>query len=81
MKNVKAGETITFNIINLVKRNSLFNYGMQPVIFSQVANRLKGTKWFRGGFDISYTKNNILRVSSENIWLIFKGKAQENKNV
>jgi len=34
---------------------------MQPVIFSQKHFREKNIKWYRGGYDITYKKNNILR--------------------
>ena len=34
---------------------------MQPVIFSQKKHSEDNIKWYRGGYNISYKKNNILR--------------------
>jgi len=45
-----------------LKPDSLFNEGMQPVVFSTMANNAHKKGWQRAGFDISYYKNNIARV-------------------
>jgi hypothetical protein len=41
-----------------MKDDSLFCYGMKPVIFSE---RRKDLGWYRGGFNITYEKNKIQR--------------------
>ncbi|VDP44158.1 unnamed protein product, partial [Soboliphyme baturini] len=47
----------TFNIINCVKTRSLYNFGMQPVVFS-VAEALNGRAgWVRSGRNIVYYRN------------------------
>lgn len=47
----------TFNVVNCLKTNSLFNYGMQPMIFS-VMDALDGRPgWVRSGNRICYFRN------------------------
>jgi len=39
-----------------------FNDGMKPVVFSTFDNETRGDGWKRTAYDISYFKNNIIRV-------------------
>ena len=55
--NLPKDTDITFNIINLTKCDSLFNYGMQPALFSKLNNKKTGQGWYRAGKDISYYRN------------------------
>ena len=64
ISNLPKDVDITFNIINLVKSDSLFNYGMQPAVFSKAANKKSGIGWHRAGKDVSYYKNEIRREHS-----------------
>eukprot|EP00051_Salpingoeca_urceolata_P014282 m.181520 g.181520 ORF g.181520 m.181520 type:complete len:1103 (-) comp18039_c2_seq4:67-3375(-) len=64
VSNTRANKPYRFNIINLLKKDSLYNYGMQPVVYSQRAEQEDGTGWTRAGSDVSYYKNE-LRVSTE----------------
>eukprot|EP00050_Salpingoeca_kvevrii_P022230 m.123174 g.123174 ORF g.123174 m.123174 type:complete len:1074 (-) comp9643_c0_seq2:139-3360(-) len=64
VSNMQKGRRYKFNIINLLKPDSLYNYGMQPVVYSEVA-AAKGTGWIRAGDDISYYRND-LRVPETN---------------
>ena len=57
--NTKKDHWARFNIINLSKPDSLFNYGMKVLVFSE-AEAQKG--WFRGGRDISYYKNCFAKI-------------------
>lgn len=54
---------MTFNIINLLKVDSSYNEGMKPWIYSKRQEEAIGTKWHRGGFDISYRKNATKKTS------------------
>ena len=36
VRNVQRNRTIRFSIVNLIKSDSLFNYGMKPTVFSKV---------------------------------------------
>lgn len=56
-----AGNWVKFNIVNFEKPNSLFCSGMKVVIYSLKANLEQGIGWFRGGEDISYTRNGLKR--------------------
>ena len=48
--NTSAGNVVKFNIVNFVKRASLFNHGMRPLVLSRKGEN----KWVRAGYDISY---------------------------
>ena len=52
---------VKFNIINMVKEDSLYNNGLKPIIFSQRNYQKTGKGWFRGGSNISYAKNDYKR--------------------
>ncbi|KAL4436239.1 hypothetical protein ABPG74_015830 [Tetrahymena malaccensis] len=65
VQGTQKNQIVRFNIINLMKNDSLFNYGMRPVVFSKKKNEQEQQGWFRGGFNISYFKNQILRESQE----------------
>jgi hypothetical protein len=58
-----AAGPIKFNIINLIKGDSLYNEGMQPAVWSQKKNRETGIKWFRDGTNISYKGNKWPRYT------------------
>ncbi|KAJ3050567.1 Cytosolic carboxypeptidase 2 [Rhizophlyctis rosea] len=47
-----------FNIINLMKPDSLYNYGMQPLMYSMHDAELNGIGWQRVGTDISYFRSS-----------------------
>ncbi|KAL0490549.1 cytosolic carboxypeptidase [Acrasis kona] len=63
VKNARKGIKYKFNIINLVKGDSLYNYGMKPLAYSEydASRNLRG--WYRSGVDICYYQNNIKRKS------------------
>jgi len=47
-----------FNIINMLKSDSLFNKGMMPLVYSTKEAEDKGVGWKREGFDICYYRNS-----------------------
>ena len=55
--NVIQGITYTFNLVNFRKTNSLYNYGMQPLLYSEEAARQTGVGWSRVGHGIGYYRN------------------------
>ncbi|KAL4487062.1 hypothetical protein ABPG72_001514 [Tetrahymena utriculariae] len=65
VQGTQKNQIVRFNLVNLMKNDSLFNYGMRPVVFSKKKNEQEQQGWFRGGFNISYFKNQILRESQE----------------
>jgi hypothetical protein len=60
--NTTANMKVTFNIINMAKPDSLYNYGMKVLIFSDFESRVNDKGWFRGGEKISYTENHFKMV-------------------
>lgn len=64
VKNRKVG-SFKFNIVNLIKPDSLYNEGMQPVVWSKTQNWTKGTEWFRSGYNISYFQNESQRHTTD----------------
>ncbi|KAK3735677.1 hypothetical protein QZH41_011997 [Actinostola sp. cb2023] len=57
VENMVCGVTYKFNIVNLLKRDSLYNYGMKPLLYSQKLADHDQTGWKRAGHSISYSKN------------------------
>uniref|UniRef100_W5K071 Cytosolic carboxypeptidase 2 n=1 Tax=Astyanax mexicanus TaxID=7994 RepID=W5K071_ASTMX len=57
VRNMKAGVTYRFTIINLMKSSSLYEAGMRPLLYSELAAWLKGEGWCRDGSNIRYYRN------------------------
>lgn len=56
--NPPKNKTLTLNIVNFRKTDSLFNYGLMPCIYSMQEFKKSKKGWHRGGKAISYFKNN-----------------------
>lgn len=63
--------SITFNIVNLSKKDFLFQAGMKPAIFSKGEFERTGNKWQRGGTNIFFTSNGKKRDGIETYTLKF----------
>ncbi len=50
--------------MNHNKSDAMFNYGMKVTIYSEKKAEELQVGWYRGGTDISYSKNTIRRDSS-----------------
>ena len=61
IKNPQRGKSYKFNIINMAKPDSLYNMGMQPLVYSVNKAKRQGTGWVRRGRDICYFQNNRRR--------------------
>lgn len=61
VSNTFKGHSVKFNMVNLAKPDSLYNYGMKVLCFSEKKRHNEGIEWFRDGTDISYYKNNFKR--------------------
>ncbi|XP_040894106.1 cytosolic carboxypeptidase 2 [Toxotes jaculatrix] len=57
VRNMKAGVTYRFTIINLMKSSSLYSLGMKPLLYSERAAEEKGVGWQRIGSNIRYYRN------------------------
>ena len=62
--NTRAGKTYRFNIINMMKPDSLYNHGMRPVVYSEIEAKRSGKGWTRGGADICYYQNSMKRKNA-----------------
>ena len=60
----KGRVTYKFNIVNLCKPDSMYNRGMQPVVYSCQDAENCGQGWRRHGYDVSYYPNQYSRVDS-----------------
>ncbi|XP_020894441.1 cytosolic carboxypeptidase 2, partial [Exaiptasia diaphana] len=61
VRNTKAAITYRFHIMNFIKSNSLYNDGMQPLMYSEMDAYKNKTGWVRTGINIKYYKNEIRR--------------------
>ena len=61
VSNTRRGVPVKFNVVNLVKGDSLYIDGMRPLVFSERANAGEGRGWERAGEDVCYYQNNIRR--------------------
>lgn len=57
ISNIPANTKIKFNIVNMLKSDSLFNYGMQPCVHSAQAEKKMGQGWVRSGTGVKYFRN------------------------
>ncbi|KAE8296468.1 Cytosolic carboxypeptidase 2 [Larimichthys crocea] len=57
VRNMKAGVTYRFTIINLMKSSSLYSYGMRPLLYSEKAAKEQSAGWQRTGSNIRYYRN------------------------
>ncbi|KAJ9508020.1 hypothetical protein QJQ45_021355, partial [Haematococcus lacustris] len=65
LSNTRAGAHYKLNLINLVKDDSLYQEGMQPLVHSAAAQRDSGRGWHRAGHHIAYYRNRIKRSKSK----------------
>lgn len=58
VRNMKAGVTYRFTIINLMKHSSLYSQGMRPLLYSEKAAKDRCVGWQRTGSNIKYYRSN-----------------------
>jgi hypothetical protein len=64
VSNVRANKQYRFNIINLMKPDSLYNHGMRPLLYSDADAKKYGKGWQRHGNDVCYYQNSMKRKNS-----------------
>nr|XP_022332391.1 uncharacterized protein LOC111129975 isoform X10 [Crassostrea virginica] len=57
VQNAVPGVVYKFRIVNLLKKDSLYNYGMRPLLYSENDAKNKSQGWIRAGHHISYSRN------------------------
>ena len=55
-----------FNIVNLEKKDSTYNYGMRPLMYCTFVDEMKVCGWQRVGDDICYFQNHFTKHSHGN---------------
>ena len=70
VENTRAGKQYRFNIINMMKPDSLYNFGMKPLMYSVTDARRYRRGWVRCGQDICYYQNNMRRKSGGNYFTL-----------
>lgn len=60
VEGMKEGVTYKFNICNFYKVDSLFNYGLKPLLY------IEGEGWRRAGENIAYHANGTYNEATEN---------------
>ena len=59
--NTRANRLYRFNIINLLKPDSLYNHGMKPLLYSEINAQRYNKGWVRCGQDVCYYANSLKR--------------------
>lgn len=73
MSNTRAGACYKINLVNMIKPDSLYNYGMKPCVYSKVEAEKFKRGWRRDGQDICYYQNGIKKKTGGNYFsLTFK---------
>jgi hypothetical protein len=81
VSNTTKDMEVKFNMLNLAKPDSLFNYGMKPLIYSEKKVQEEGIGWFRDGYNIGYYKNSIKKEKGYYYTLTFKYKFEHDNDV
>ena len=64
VSNTTPGLKVKFNMINMAKPDSLYNYGMKILSFSRIEKDKEDLGWHRVGENINYYGNNFKRDAS-----------------
>lgn len=70
ISNTRAGFAYRINIINMIKPDSLYNYGMKPCVYSKIEAEQCKRGWRREGLDICYYQNNIKKKAGGNYYTL-----------
>jgi len=70
VQNMRAGRTYRFNLINLMKPDSLYNHGMRPLMYSEIAAKKEGKGWHRHGRDVCYYQNSLKRKTANHYYTL-----------
>ena len=60
VQNMRSDLTYRFSIVNFSKPDSLYNYGMKPVLYSQIEAERHFVGWSRVGSNIRYLSNQLI---------------------
>ena len=57
--NVKKGKKVNFNIINMLRKTSMYSHGLKIVCYSEKKSETDNIGWHRAGENILYYPNNL----------------------
>jgi len=63
---MKKGIKYTFHIVNLLKKKSLYQGGLMPLLYSNKAVSQTGLGWHRAGVPLAYGMNKVKRKAKKN---------------
>ena len=63
---MKKGIKYTFHIVNLLKKKSLYQSGLMPLLYSNKAALATGMGWHRAGVPLAYGMNKVKRKAKKN---------------
>ena len=64
------GAKYKFNVVNMRKRDSLFNYGLRPLMLSTKLQQQSNIGWQRVGSDIAYFRSSIHRNNGRGLYTL-----------
>ncbi|CAG7730303.1 unnamed protein product [Allacma fusca] len=70
IQNTKENITYRFSIVNLNKPDSLYRYGLKPLMYSEKDAQLNNVGWVRCGQNISYYKNDIMADENNSFYTL-----------
>ena len=56
----RKNQKVRFKMVNFVKKESLFSYGLKPLTFSEKSHK-NGLGWLRAGNKTYYESNTIMK--------------------
>ena len=57
--NIKKGKKVNFNIINMLRKTSMYSHGLKIVCYSEKKSETDNIGWHRAGENILYYPNNL----------------------
>jgi hypothetical protein len=63
---MQKGTKYTFHIVNFLKKKSLYQKGLMPLLYSDKAAAQTGTGWYRAGVPLAYGMNKMKRKAKKN---------------
>jgi hypothetical protein len=63
---MQTGVKYTFHIVNLLKKKSLYQKGLMPLLYSDKTAAQTGIGWYRAGVPLAYGMNKMKRKAKKN---------------
>lgn len=63
--NVKKKKKVNINIINMLRKTSMYSHGLKIMCYSQKKSEIENIGWHRGGTNVMYYPNNLYFYSND----------------